>query len=63
MFHFKISKTGTASVAMIDPVNGNRPFDSLFDLIKFFKVYDPSEVGGLETLLTECVPLPPEFRY
>eukprot|EP00042_Codosiga_hollandica_P031668 m.194281 g.194281 ORF g.194281 m.194281 type:complete len:750 (-) comp53701_c0_seq1:192-2441(-) len=62
VFHFRITKRIGSAVAMVDPVNGDRHFNTLEDLIKFFKVYDPEEVGGLEALLTECIPVPPELR-
>ena len=53
--HYKIEKTASG-VALLDALNGHREFSSLVDLVKFFKVYDPTNLGGLACQLDQCIP-------
>ena len=55
--HYKIEALDGERVQLLDPANGNRPFNTLHDLVKFYKLYDPEATGGLAARLTRCIPL------
>ena len=56
--HYRIQRFSNGSVALVDPVNGNRDFPSLEDLLIFYKTFDPILRGGLATFLKDCIPPP-----
>ncbi len=57
VLHYKMVKRGKAVTVQCS--GGDRPFNCLEDVIRFYKVHDADDIGG--TLLRACIPLAEEL--